>query len=191
MKNYQSLIISVLVLGWMSGCSSIHSELRDSPASPSLQTTTTPIPSSVPTPSATISSVPTSPLTVSSQDNSSESEPAAVVQRYYDAINRQDYEQAYRIWQDNGSASRQTFEAFKKGFADTVSSQVKIGEPSQVEGAAGSQYVTVPVTLTATTQNRVVQRFKGTYVLRRSLVDGVPADQRSWHIYSAKMAQAE
>ena len=62
---------------------------------------------------------------------------------YYNAINRRDYEQAYRTWQDNGFASHQTLEAFKNGFADTASTQVQTGEPSQIEGAAGSQYVTI------------------------------------------------
>ncbi len=177
MKTTHSLIVSVLILGWVSGCSSIqNSELQTSPAPSNLQTTTAPTPS----------------LKTSPQDSSSQSEDAvSVIQGYYNALDRRDYEQAYRAWQDNGSASRQTFEAFKNGFSDTASTQVKIGEPSEVEGAAGSQYVTVPVTLTATTRNQTVQHFKGTYVLRRSLVDGTSADQRSWHIYSAKLAQTE
>ena len=172
MKNSHFLVI-ILALGWMSGCTSIQSsQLRDSPASSDLRATAAAAPASIPT-AATTSPVPIAPLTASSQASSSESEDAvAIVQRYYDAINRGDYEQAFRTWQDNGSASHQTFKTFKSGFAETVSTQVKIGEPSQVEGAAGSQYVTVPVTLTATTQNRAVQHFEGTYVLRRSLVDG-------------------
>jgi len=177
MKTTHFLIVSVLMLGWMSGCSSIqNSELKNSPTPSNLQT----------------DAVSTPALKASPQDSSSQSEDAvAVIQGYYNAINRRDYEQAYRTWQDNGSASRQTLEAFKNGFADTASTQVKIGEPSDIEGAAGSQYVTVPVTLTATTQSRAVQTFKGTYVLRRSLVDGASANNRLWHIYSAKLAQTE
>lgn len=177
MKTIRSLTISVLILGWMSSCSSIqNSELKNSPVSSNLQT----------------NEVPTSSLNTSSQDSSLKSEDAvAVIQGYYNAIDRRDYEQAYRSWQDNGAASHQTFEAFKNGFANTASTQAKIGEPSEIEGAAGSQYVTVPVTLTATTQNIAVQHFKGTYVLHRSLVDGASAEQRSWHIYSAKLTQTE
>ena len=173
MKTTHFLIISVLMLG----CSSIqNSELKSSPASSNPQTNAAPTPS----------------LTISPQGSSYKSEDAGVViQSYYNAINRRDYEQAYRTWQDNGSASHQTFEAFKNGFANTASTQVKIGEPSEIEGAAGSQYVTVPVTLTATTQNQTVQHFKGTYVLRRSLVDGASPDQRSWHICSANLTQTE
>ncbi len=191
MKNSHSLIISALVIGWLSGCGSTpRAELQVSPALSNLQTTA--VPSSVQTPAATTPPAQISPLKASPQGSRSESEEAvAVIQRYYDAIDRRDYEQAYRTWQGNGSASRQTFEAFKNGFAETASAQVKFGEPSRVEGAAGSQYITVPVTLLATTQNRAVQQFKGTYVLRRSLVDGTSADQRSWHIYAAKMVQTE
>ncbi|MCY7323225.1 MAG: hypothetical protein LH660_15830 [Phormidesmis sp. CAN_BIN36] len=191
MKNSHFLVI-ILALGWMSGCTSIQSsQLRDSPALSDLQATTAPTPASIPT-SATTSPVPISPLTAPPQANNSESEDAvAIVQRYYNAIDRRDYEQAYQTWQGNGSASHQTFEAFKNGFAETASTQVKIGEPSQVEGAAGSQYITVPVALTATAQNQAIQHFKGTYVLRRSLVDGTSTDQRSWHIYSAKLVQTE
>lgn len=173
MKTTHFLIISVL----MFGCSSIqNSELKSSPASSNLQT------NAVPTPSSTISP----------QGSSSKSEDAGIViQSYYDAINRHDYEQAYRSWRGKGSASHQTFEAFKKGFANTASTQVKIGELGPGGGAAGSQYIRVPVTVTATTQNQEVQHFKGTYILRRSLVDGASADERSWHIYSAKLVQAE
>ncbi len=204
MKNPYFLIISVLVLGWMSGCSSIqNSELRDRSASPTPQTDAVPTPSltTLPQDNASPNRQPNaapapllkaSPQDATPQANSSESEDAvAVIQRYYNAIDRRDYQQAYRTWQDNGSASHQTFETFKNGFAETSSTQVKIGKPSEVEGAAGSQYVTVPVTLTATTQNRAVQHFKGTYVLRRSLVDETSADRRSWHIYSAKLVLTE
>ena len=191
MKTSHFLTISVLALGWVSGCSSAQNpDLQSSPA-PSLQATTAPTPSLTPTP-AQPSAVTVSPLKAVAQDTRSESDNAvAVIQGYYDALDRRDYAQAYRAWQDNGSASHQTFEAFKNGFAETTSTQVNISEPSQIEGAAGSQYVRVPVTLTATTKNQTVQHFKGTYVLRRSLVDGASADDRTWHIYSAKLAQTD
>ena len=196
MKTSHFLTISVLAFGWMSACSSAQSpELQSSPASPSFQATTVPTPALSPTPAqipAQTPAVPVSPFKASAQDKGSDSDNAvAVIQGYYDALDRRDYEQAYRAWQSNGSASHQTFEAFKDGFAETTSTQVKISEPSQVEGAAGSQYIRVPVMLTATAKNQTVQHFKGTYVLRRSLVDGTSADDRTWHIYSAKLAQTD
>ncbi len=169
---------SVLILGLMAGCSSAQNlDVKNSPTPTKLQTDAVSTPASKPSP----------------QDSSSnvQAEAVAVIQEYYNAIDRHDYEQAYRSWRGNGSASRQTFEAFKKGFANTASTQVKIGEPGPGGGAAGSQYIRVPVTVTATTQNQEVQRFEGIYVLRRSLIDGASADQRSWHIYSAKLTKAE
>jgi len=47
-----------------------------------------------------------------------------------------------------------------------------------VEGAAGSRYVTIPVTVRAETTTGREQRFVGSYTLRRSVVDGATPDHR-------------
>jgi hypothetical protein len=114
-------------------------------------------------------------------------EPADVLRNYYAAINAGDYRRAYALWENDGASSNQTYEEFVAGFADTRSTQVDVGTPGRVEGAAGSQYVEIPVTIRAATTSGENQRHEGAYVLRRSVVDGASPEQRRWHIYRATL----
>ncbi|WP_224086691.1 hypothetical protein [Nostoc sp. MS1] len=70
--------------------------------------------------------------------NSLQQQAVQVIHEYYNAIAAQDYQKAYLIWDGNGSASKQSFEQFKQGFADTASVAEEIGKPSQIQGGAGS-----------------------------------------------------
>jgi hypothetical protein len=106
----------------------------------------------------------------------------AVLHRYYDAISAHDFQRAYSCWGSSGPPG-QTPEQFASGFAATATVKVDTGEPSRIGAAAGSRYVEVPVTITATTKSGVKQRFGGTYTLRRTVVDGAPASDRAWHLY--------
>jgi hypothetical protein len=113
-----------------------------------------------------------------------------VVHEYYDAINAPDYRKAYELWSGKGQASGQTFEQFRDGFANTASVDIDTsGEPGDLEGAAGSQYVTIPLLIKAKTKDGREQNFWGEYVLRRSMVDGATAEQRSWKLYSAEIRE--
>ena len=77
-------------------------------------------------------------------------------------------------------------EQFSSGFASTAETNVEIGKPTEPEGAAGSQYITVPVKVRANSKDGTEQRFEGKYVLRRSMVEG--AEHRGeWRIYSAEI----
>lgn len=116
---------------------------------------------------------------------------AQVIRHYYDAINRKDYRSAYADWAGNGAASHQTFEQFQQGFANTASVKVEIRQPGQVNGAAGSLYVEIPVTITAKTVNNVTQRFAGSYTLKRvNDVTGSTLEQRRWHLFSARITHS-
>ena len=113
---------------------------------------------------------------------------AEVIRHYYNAINRKNYKDAYADWAGRGAASGQSFEQFKKGFANTASVKVNIGQPGSINGAVGSLYIEIPVTITATTVNRKTQRFTGSYTLKRiNDVPGSTPEQRKWHLYSAKI----
>ena len=107
--------------------------------------------------------------------------PASVIEAYYAAINARDYERAYRYW----ASPETTFETFRDGFEDTASVTVKIGTPGRIDAAAGSRYIEIPVEIDARTTSGATQRFEGSYVLRRSVVDGATAEQRAWRIASA------
>ena len=115
---------------------------------------------------------------------------ADVVRRYYDAITAGQYDSAYALWEGSGEASGQTRTEFANGFKQTVRTVATIGDRVRVEGAAGSQYITVPVTVDATLKGGALQHFVGTYVLRRAIADGATAEQQRWHIYSAHLRQA-
>jgi hypothetical protein len=109
-----------------------------------------------------------------------------VLQDYYSAIDRQDYRQAYLAWDGEGTASQQSFEQFKQGFENTASTAVSVGEPGELDSAAGSIYIEIPVTISAITQDGTEQEFRGSYVLRKAnRVPGSTATQRQWHLYSA------
>lgn len=116
-------------------------------------------------------------------------DPAAVIRRYYEAVNAGDYQAAYALWGDSGRSSGQSFEEFAAGYSDTESVQVEIGEPGRVEAAAGSRYIRIPVVLRARLKSGEEQRFEGTYTLRRAVVDGATEAQRRWHIDSAELRE--
>ena len=114
----------------------------------------------------------------------------AVLRDYYAAINARDYDTAYRAWSDGGRASGQSAQQFAAGFAGTEGVSVELGGPGPVEGAAGSRYVQVPVTLEARQADGSTRRYAGSYTLRMSVVDGATPEQRTWHIASADLREA-
>lgn len=113
----------------------------------------------------------------------------AVVRDYYAAIDGGDHARAYALWSDGGRSSGQTPEQFAAGFAGTRTVTVDAGEPGRVEGAAGSRFVEVPVSVAATQADGSVRRYVGAYVLRRAVVDGASAGQRAWRIASADLRE--
>lgn len=112
---------------------------------------------------------------------------ASVVRRYYSALNAHDYDTAWQQWGDNGPPN-QTRDRFEAGFTQTKSTRVTIGTLRPGEGAAGSIYQTVPVTVDATLDDGSHQRFGGNYVVRRvNDVEGASPDQLRWHLGSAHL----
>jgi hypothetical protein len=124
-------------------------------------------------------------------DPASASAATDVLRRYYAAINARDFSRAYSLWGNGGAASKQTPEEFAAGFAQTERSEIEIGEPGRVEGAAGSRYMRVPVVVRAVTTRGEEQRFAGTYTLRHSVVEGASPQARRWHIYAADLARVQ
>jgi hypothetical protein len=123
----------------------------------------------------------------SSSATPADNTPPAFVAGYYSAIQSRRYADAYALWSDSGRASGKTRAEFANGFAQTATVYVTVGDSVHIEGAAGSQYATVPVAVDATLRSGERQHFVGEYVLRRAMVDGATAEQRRWHIYSARL----
>jgi len=123
-------------------------------------------------------------------DPKSKEAAAAVVERYYAALNAGDFATAWQQWGEDGPPN-QTLEAFAQGFAHTRSTRVTIGKLEPGDAGAGSVYQPVPVTVEATLDDGKRQRFQGTYVVRRvNDVDGASPGQLRWHIDSAKLTPA-
>ncbi|MDZ8054588.1 MAG: hypothetical protein RMX68_008385 [Aulosira sp. ZfuVER01] len=180
LKQYRMVVSGMLLAIAITGCNNSGTSQLSSVNSPSVAHISD---TSSPT------SSPVSP-TPNTADKPLKQEAVRVIRDYYSAIARHDYKQAYSAWQGDGAASQQSFEQFQQGFANTASVAVEVGEPGILEGAAGSLYINIPVTVTAVTANGTPQRFRGSYVLQRvNNVPGSTPEQRQWHIYSAKITQ--
>jgi hypothetical protein len=180
LKQCYEVVGGVLIVNAITACNVVSKPQLSSP-------NTSPVASSSISPSPTLSA---SPTPLSNNAETTQQEAVQVIRDYYNAIDRRDYTQAYSAWEGEGTASQQSFEQFKQGFATTASTAVEVGQPGRLEGAAGSSYVEIPVTVTAVTTNGTPQRFRGTYVLRRvNDVSGSTLEQRRWHLHSANLTQ--
>jgi hypothetical protein len=121
---------------------------------------------------------------------STEQDAVQLIRNYYRWINQKKYEGAFGIWEkreDGNAANGQSFKKFENGFSDTVSVSVEIGEPGEIEGATGSNYIEIPVVISTMTKSGQAQKFAGTYTMRSSNM----ADDKSWYIYSAKVRKVK
>lgn len=116
---------------------------------------------------------------------------AAVLQSYFALIEQGRYGEAYRLWSDDGRASGMDATAFARGFARYREYHANIGAPGEIEGAAGSLYVEVPVLVYGRGRDGAEFSQRGTATLRR--VNGVPGStpaQRRWHIARIELPPA-
>ncbi len=114
-----------------------------------------------------------------------------VLKSYFIAIDEHRFHDAYIMWSDNGTASGLSFEEFARGYDHTRSATFVIGRPGRMEGAAGSRYVDVPVTIDALTTEGKRQHFTGSIVLRRVVVPGADTAERRWHLYHAAISEVK
>lgn len=87
----------------------------------------------------------------------------SVIRSFYDAINRQEYSRAWSYYSDGQGVPE--FDAFVQGYSDTKSVTVTLGTAAG-DGAAGSTYWTLPVSLDAVNSNGKHSYFAGCYTLR-------------------------
>lgn len=122
--------------------------------------------------------------------SSTEQDAVQLSRNYFRWINQKKYQGAFNIWEkheDGNAANGQSFAKFKNGFGDTASVRVEIGEPGEIEGAAGSNYIEIPVVISAMTKSGQAQKFAGTYTMRSSNM----ADDKSWYFYSARVKKVK
>ena len=101
-----------------------------------------------------------------------------VVQHYGALIEQHRTNEAQSLWGSNDSAS--DFAVQVRRYPEV---HLELGKPGGTEGAAGSSYVTVPVTFYGRDENGAAFRRPADVILRRvNDVPGSTAAQRRWHI---------
>lgn len=126
----------------------------------------------------------TTPVDETPQLETSGQGAARVVERYYGLIEAGRYRQAYDLWVPDRAGTSAA--AFVRSFDRYAEYHANIGAPGEIEGAAGSRYVTVPVQPYGRLKagNRPFN-LRGTITLRRVAdVPGSTAEQRRWRIHS-------
>ena len=127
----------------------------------------------------------TTPLDETPQAEASGQGAARGVARYYGLIEAGRFRQAYDLWAPGQAGMNAA--AFARSFDRYAEYHANIGAPGEIEGAAGSRYVTVPVQPYGRLKagNRPFN-MRGTITLRRVAdVPGSTAQQRRWRIHSA------
>ena len=105
---------------------------------------------------------------------------ANVVQTYYALIEAGRYADAHKLW---GSASDLADATFAEQFSRFREYHAEVLAPGDIEGAAGSLYVDVPVRTYGVTAKG--EKFEEPAVVTLRRVNDVPgstAEQRRWHI---------
>jgi hypothetical protein len=103
---------------------------------------------------------------------------AQVVQSYFALLEKGRQAEAGRLWEEAENAS--AFAAALRRYRDY---HVEVGPPGQMEGAAGSSYVTIPVRLQGRLKDGTPFRRRVEATLRRvNDVPGATEAQRRWRI---------
>lgn len=103
-----------------------------------------------------------------------------VVQHYGALVEQSKYADAATYWSDAGQAAD-----FAKQLQAYRTVHLTIGDLGEQEGAAGSIFITEPVTFYGETKDRKDYSRKAVVTLRRvNDVPGSTAEQRQWHIQS-------
>ena len=112
-----------------------------------------------------------------------------VVQQYYALLGEGKYKQAWSLWRDGGTASRQSPTDFAHSFDVFSEYHANIGTPGRIDAGAGQRYVTVPVQIYARLKKERTPVYQiGSVTLQRAgEVDGASSAQQTWHIQQISM----
>jgi hypothetical protein len=101
------------------------------------------------------------------------STPAALINSYYNAINRHEYARAFSYYGEGAAPAN--YDRWQRGYVDTFFVEVRFGEVTE-EGAAGSVFYNAPVKLDVETTEGQHRYFLGCYVvqLANPAIQGVP-----------------
>ncbi len=162
----KTLLLGILLL-FLSGCGGTPQVVPT--AAPTAMATTVPV--VAPTVAPTVVPPPVAPALATVDADAARyidnrSDPVAVLQSLYNAVNRHEYVRAYSYW-ESGSQGLPSFEQFAQGYANTVSVTLSVG-PYGGGIAAGNLYYAVPVVLRATMLDKSVWAYAGCYTLHQA-----------------------
>ena len=103
---------------------------------------------------------------------------AQVVQHYGALIEQKRWTESWQLWSNVDAAKE-----FDRNWRNDAEVHIEIGKSGDMEGAAGSSYVTIPTVFYGKTKSGTSFRRSGDMILRR--VNDVPGStdaQRHWHI---------
>lgn len=106
-----------------------------------------------------------------------------VVQQYAGLLEQRKFAEARSLWSNDGKASGLSEAQFAAAYDKYATIHSEVGRPANMEGAAGSSYITVPFRLYGTLKSGGPFNLAGPLTLRR--VNDVPGStdaQRHWHI---------
>ncbi len=105
------------------------------------------------------------------------------VQRYGGLLEQRKFAEARKLWGQDGRSSGLSESQFAAAYDKYATIHSEVGKPTDMEGAAGSVYITVPFRLYGTLKGGGSFNMAGPLTLRR--VNDVPGStqaQRRWHI---------
>jgi hypothetical protein len=111
--------------------------------------------------------------------------PVRLLASYFSAVSRKEYPRAWAYWENPPNPS---YEDFVQGYAETTSVLLVVRPPTFIEGAAGSQYTSIPTLLIVTHTDDSQHNFVGCYVARRANphIEGAPPN--GWSLFDATIS---
>lgn len=114
-----------------------------------------------------------------------------VVRRFGDLLEQRQFAEARRMYAEDGAASGITDEQFAARFEDFATIDSAVEHPARIEGAAGSLYAQVQLTLTGELKSGEPYSRTGLVTLRRvNDVPGATEEQLQWHILNVRLGVA-
>jgi hypothetical protein len=114
-----------------------------------------------------------------------------VVRRFGELLERRQFAEARRMYAEDGAASGLTDEQFAARFEDFETIDTAVEHPARIEGAAGSLYAQVQLTLTGELQSGEPYSRTGLVTLRRANeVPGASEEQLQWRILNVRLGVA-
>jgi hypothetical protein len=121
-------------------------------------------------------------------DRKSPEAAVAVLKDYFRLLGERKFVEAHHLWTGDELSDG----AFADRFSRFRTYRAEIGEPGRIEGAAGSSYIEIPVTITGTLTGGEDFRQRGTFTLRRANdVPGATPERLQWRIYKSDLRPRE